>query len=108
MTLKNRRIEWKARYTAWKESGKSIAEWCRNEEITLHQMYYWVRQFEEESVSSEADSPQWLTVQLGKEDFPSKGQGSIFVHKGDLSVEVRSGADMTLLSDILLVLQRQC
>ncbi|WP_340084260.1 IS66 family insertion sequence element accessory protein TnpB [Siminovitchia sp. FSL H7-0308] len=107
MTLKNKRIEWKERYTTWKESGKSIAEWCRNEEITLHQMYYWVRQFEEESVSSEADSPQWLTVQLGEEAFPSK-QGAIFVHKGDLSVEVRTGADMALLSDILLVLQRPC
>ncbi|AKP45778.1 Hypothetical protein BSM4216_0431 [Bacillus smithii] len=27
MTLKEKRIEWKARYDAWKESGQSIAEW---------------------------------------------------------------------------------
>ncbi|WP_382392874.1 IS66 family insertion sequence element accessory protein TnpA [Lentibacillus juripiscarius] len=46
MTLKDKRIEWKARYDAWKESGLSVAEWCRNQEIKIHQMYYWVQRFE--------------------------------------------------------------
>ncbi len=31
MTLKDKRIEWKARYDTWKESGQTIAEWCRNQ-----------------------------------------------------------------------------
>lgn len=31
MTLKEKRIEWKARYDAWKESEQSIAEWCRDQ-----------------------------------------------------------------------------
>ncbi|WP_444972190.1 IS66 family insertion sequence element accessory protein TnpA [Virgibacillus proomii] len=33
MTLKDKRIEWRMRYDAWKKSGQSIAEWCRGQEL---------------------------------------------------------------------------
>lgn len=32
MTLKDKRIEWKTRYDAWKESDQSIVAWCRDHE----------------------------------------------------------------------------
>ncbi len=108
MTLKDKRIEWKARYNAWKDSGKNIAEWCREQEINAHPMYYWVRQFETEQVSLESESTQWLSVQLEEESLSSEGQGPIFIHKDSLSVEVRPGADMGLLSDIMHLLHKQC
>lgn len=108
MTLKDKRIEWKTRYDTWKQSGKSIAEWCRNEGIKGHQMYYWVRQFEDQMTSSEVKSTHWLTVPLEEESFSSQDQGTIFVHTGCFSVEVRSGANMRLLSDILDIMHNQC
>nr|WP_255585403.1 hypothetical protein [Virgibacillus sp. NKC19-3] len=46
MTLKDKRIEWKARYDAWEESEQNVAEWCRDQEIQAHQIYYWVQRFE--------------------------------------------------------------
>lgn len=51
MTLKDKRIEWKSRYDAWKESGQSITEWCRDQKIKVHQMYYWVQRFERDMIS---------------------------------------------------------
>lgn len=41
----DKRIEWKARYDAWKTSGLSAAEWSRNQGINTHQLYYWIRKF---------------------------------------------------------------
>ncbi|WP_144463764.1 IS66 family insertion sequence element accessory protein TnpA [Siminovitchia fortis] len=109
MTLKDKRIEWKARYYAWKESGQSVAKWCRDQEIQVHQMYYWVRQFKRGGGSEETSAQtQWLTVQVDEEALPSSGQGPILLHFGAISVEVRTGANMGLLSDVVHVLQSQC
>ncbi|MFS0647565.1 IS66 family insertion sequence element accessory protein TnpA [Siminovitchia sp. 179-K 8D1 HS] len=109
MTLKEKRVEWKARYDAWKESGQSVAAWCRDQNIKVHQMYYWVNQIERGS--SYADTPaantQWLAVQV-EEPFPCSGKDPILLHFGPLTVEVRPGASMSLLSDVIQVLQHQC
>lgn len=108
MTLKDKRIEWKARYDAWKESGQSVAEWCRTQEIKVHQMYYWVQRFENNEVSPEPEPTQWLAVQVDDETIASEGKGPIFIHFDAISVEVRPGANVGLLSDIIHVLQNQC
>lgn len=46
MALKSKEIQWKARFDAWKESGQSIAKWCKDQDIKASQMYYWARKFE--------------------------------------------------------------
>ncbi|WP_164667672.1 IS66 family insertion sequence element accessory protein TnpA [Virgibacillus doumboii] len=106
MTLKDKRIEWKARYDDWKESGQSIAEWCRDQEIKVHQMYYWVQRFERDVISPETETTetQWLTVQV---DDYAEDQGPIFIHVDTISVEVRPGANVQLLSDVIHILQNQ-
>ncbi|TFJ91365.1 IS66 family insertion sequence element accessory protein TnpA [Lentibacillus salicampi] len=109
MTQKDKRIEWKARYEAWKASGQSIAEWCRSQEIKDHQMYYWVQQFEHGNHTQETPvETQWLAVQVDDEPLPSSGRGPILLHFGAISVEVRPGANMSLLSDVVHVLQSRC
>ncbi|WP_404997151.1 IS66 family insertion sequence element accessory protein TnpA [Caldifermentibacillus hisashii] len=30
-TLKEKRIEWKARYDAWEKSGQSTSAWCQDQ-----------------------------------------------------------------------------
>ncbi|WP_373894789.1 IS66 family insertion sequence element accessory protein TnpA [Virgibacillus natechei] len=109
MTLKDKRIEWKVRYDAWKESGQNIAEWCRDQEIKVHLMYYWVQRFERDKTSSESETSntQWVTVQAVDEYFSSEGQEPIFIHVDAISVEVRPGANVRLLSDIVQVLKHQ-
>ncbi|WP_225220793.1 IS66 family insertion sequence element accessory protein TnpA [Bacillus norwichensis] len=70
MTLKDKRIEWKARYDALKKSGQSVAAWCRDQEIKVHQMYYWVQQFERGNINSGTPAQtQWLTVQIDEENI---------------------------------------
>ncbi|AKP45777.1 hypothetical protein [Bacillus smithii] len=40
--------------------------------------------------------------------MPSSGQGPIFLHVDAISVEVRPGANLDLLTDVIRVLQHQC
>ncbi len=109
MILKDKRTEWKARYDAWKESGKSVAAWCRDQAIKVHQMYYWMKQFERDGSCEETSAQtQWLTVQVDEESLPTSGQGPIILHFGAISVEVRPGANMGLLSNVVHVLQNRC
>lgn len=72
-------------------------------------MHYWVQRFKQDWISPGASpkGTQWLTVQVDdKTNFPL-GQEPIFIHFGDISVEVRPGASVNLLSGIVRVLQNQ-
>ena len=107
MTKAEKRIEWKARFDAWKASGLSVAEWCRDKDLKKHQMYYWIRQFEDDSDPIETNQEvQWLAVDMESESTGHRNEESVFIHVGQLSVEVRPGANMELLSDVVQVLQK--
>src|SRR5699024_4745575 len=67
MSLADKRIEWKARFDAWKSSGLSVAEWCREQGIKDHQMYYWIRIFEDDVAPKQESNTQWLTVNVNDE-----------------------------------------
>jgi len=110
MTQEEKRIEWKTRYESWKKSGQSIAEWCRVQEIKTHQMYYWVQQFDNtnDSMESNKRETQWLSVQMSDYELHSKGQESIFIHYGAISIEVHPDSNVELLSDIVHIIKNQC
>ncbi|GAB2538301.1 MULTISPECIES: IS66 family insertion sequence element accessory protein TnpA [Bacillaceae] len=101
MTLSAKRIEWDARMKEWKESGLSAAQWCREHDVNLHQMYYWKRRFQQESIGTkEAD---WLPVQVTESPSTIKNS-SIFIHVHDYAVEVPIGADPVQVAEILRVI----
>lgn len=107
MTKAEKRIEWKARFDSWKASGLSVAEWCRDKGLKDHQMYYWIRKFEGKSDTAETRQDiQWLAVDMEPESTGYVSKESVFIHVGQLSVEVRPGTNMELLSDVVHVLQK--
>ncbi|TFJ91715.1 IS66 family insertion sequence element accessory protein TnpA [Lentibacillus salicampi] len=110
MTLKDKRIAWKSRYDAWKESDQGVAEWCRDHDIKPHQMYYWIQQFQgiQDAQKEEPGGTQWLTVQMDNDFVSSEGQVPIYIHFDAISVEVRPGANAGLLSDVVHILRNQC
>src|SRR5699024_8112421 len=106
MSLADKRIEWKARFDAWKSSGLSGAEWCREQGFNDHQMYYWIRMFEDDVAPKQESNTQWLTVNVN--DASSHHiEAPFFMHFGSISVEVRPGTNMELLSNVVRVLQSQ-
>jgi transposase-like protein len=107
MKKAEKRIEWRARFDAWKASGLSVAEWCRDKGLKNHQMYYWINKFEDDSDPTEKHQDvQWLGLNMESESIAHMNEASVFIHVGELSVEVRPGANMELLSDVVQVLQK--
>lgn len=86
MTKSEKRIEWKTRFNAWKASDLSVAQWCREEGIKDHQMYYWIRRFEDDKESK--SEVQWLAVDMESEPTTCIGDESIFIHVGPLVIIV--------------------
>ncbi|WP_096273227.1 IS66 family insertion sequence element accessory protein TnpA [Paucisalibacillus globulus] len=108
MTKADKRIEWKARFDAWKASGLSVAGWCREQGVNIHQMYYWVRNFGDDQTTVQETDTQWLTVDMKDGPTNYSGQDPIIIHFDAISVEVRPNADMGLLSDVVGILKNQC
>lgn len=108
MMQTEKRHVWKTHYETWKDSGQSIAGWCRSQDINIHQMYYWVKRFETDVMPSKPGATEWLAVQVDDEMASSKDRDSIFIHLDAISVEVRPDADVDLLVDILEVLKQPC
>src|SRR5699024_12591522 len=104
----DKRIEWKSRYDAWKTSGLIAAEWSRINDVKIHQMYYWIRKFREEEISTNEHQSKWLTVDVQEISSHDTGQESVLIHYGALSIEVRPGTDLKLLSDVVRVIQNTC
>ncbi|MFD2195559.1 IS66 family insertion sequence element accessory protein TnpA [Oceanobacillus bengalensis] len=103
----DKRIKWKARFDDWQSSGLIVAEWCREQNVNVHQMYYWIRKFKGELPPSEEPETKWLTVNV--QDLPPvhTDQESVLIHIGMLSLEVRPGTNMELLSNVMRVVQNQ-
>jgi len=103
----DKRIDWKARFDAWEASGLSAAEWCRNQDIKTHQMYYWIRKFKSDATSKHEPDTKWLTVNV--QDVPANhpNQEAVLIHLGTHSIEVRPGTNLDLLSDVMRVLRNQ-
>lgn len=108
MTLADKRIEWKAKFDSWKASGLTVAAWCREQGVNIPQMYYWVRNFDDDQASVQQTETQWLTVNMKDEPSSNTRQEPVFIHFGTISVEVRQGSNMELLSDVVRVLKNQC
>lgn len=108
MPLTEKRAEWKTHYDAWKGSEQSIAGWCRDQGVNVHQMYYWVKRFENDEMVSAPAPTEWLAIQVDEGPGHSEGPVPVFIHLDAISVEVRPGADVGLLADILEILKRPC
>jgi hypothetical protein len=108
LTRNEKRIEWKARYDAWNASGLSVAEWCREQDISQSQMYYWIRSFEDAQASKSDTETQWLAVDCIDEPLNFRSGDPVFIHFDSMSIEVRQGTDMALLTDVVDVLRNRC
>lgn len=103
MSNTTKRIEWEKRISDWKASGMSKSKWCREHGYKVHQMYYWLEQFDESESQLKKTQEHFIPIKVANE--PHKPMGAVFIHIDQLSVEVQPGVDIDLLSSVLYVLQ---
>src|SRR5690554_3474396 len=106
MTHLERRHIWQERVERCRASGTIIAAWCRENEVSEHQMYYWLRKIRSEDSDQVASEVHW--IQMGQWDLPNDMRpaedDSVLIHIGRAMVEVRPGFNPTLLRDIVKAL----
>lgn len=100
--MSGKKLEWETRMEQWRESGLSMAAWCRKENINIHQMYYWKRKFDQQIDNT--SSSDWLEV-----SHPANfvEHSSIIIKVDKLSLEVNPQVDRQLLSDVMHLLKYQ-
>lgn len=110
MTQDDNRIKWQSRYDAWKDSGLNVAAWCREQGMNDKQMYYWIRKLENRDTkpAQQESITSWMPVHLDSPITNSIDEAAVFIHFDSISVEVRSGANMTVVSSVLNLLRRPC
>jgi hypothetical protein len=105
MTQVEVRQVWEGRIAAYQASGQSASEWCAMHQLLPRQLWYWLRKFKTTKASVTLSS-QWMAINVDKR-FEEK-ETSLLVRIGSAEIEVKSGYNPALLSDVVRTLQTLC
>ncbi|GEA17573.1 IS66 family insertion sequence element accessory protein TnpA [Moorella sp. E306M] len=108
MTKAERQALWETRIAEYKKSGQRVREWCAtHEDVSPKQLWYWLRKYKNQDVVSSGKSNRWLPVEVTDQTSIEQGH-TLLVKIGPASIEVRSGFDPALLSQVVKVLVALC
>jgi transposase-like protein len=104
MTKAERQQQWEARVAAYKASGQGTSAWCAAHDIKPHQLRYWLRKLE--PVKATATPSKWLSVEVDEQS--NESESSLLIRVGQATVEVKTGFNPALLSDVVRTLAALC
>ena len=87
--------DWPAMISAWRCSGKSGAEWCRENSIGYDQFQYWLKKLER--TGQKEQSGKFVALKL-----PAK---PLLLECGGAYLHVSSGFDPVLLREVVSALK---
>lgn len=96
--------EWQARVSEFEASGMSAAAWAAATGIGVHKLLYWSKKFQS-SAPQPTGCPQWLPIEFGSS---SSSEDCLKVRVGQAVVEVRTGFDPGLLTEVVRSLSKLC
>ncbi|MDR6999666.1 IS66 family insertion sequence element accessory protein TnpA [Neobacillus niacini] len=99
------RKEWERRILVYRSSGQTQANWCKANDISIHQFKYWLKRIEGLE-SKTKPSSQWVPIEL--EDSTDENSETLQVKVGLASIEVKPGFNPSLLADVITVLKTLC
>jgi hypothetical protein len=94
-----RRATWQRLLGEQQASGHSITAWCFQQDISVQTFYYWRKRLSAPTPCSA--TPQWLAVTPTTERVGD----ALTLRVGRVAIEVPTGFDPHLLSDVLTVLE---
>ena len=99
---------WRGRVMECRNSGKTIAVWCRENGINIKTYYFWQKRVWDKETQTliqsgqnqlpQAQAVQFAQVNLGME---TSSDADIVIRKDDWTVEIRNTANPALLSSVL-------
>lgn len=95
-------MQWKARIEEFRESGQTVAEWCRVRNLNVTQFRRWIHRFPAQGASENNPSTiRWLPAQTADAAIHVP---TITVNVGEVHIEVRDGFNPTLLKQVVQAL----
>lgn len=104
---KVKRKEWERRIAKYRESGKSVRQWCAENNVSAERLWYWLRRYKANNDAPPKQSNQWLPVEVC-EHPPVGKDNSLTIRVGKASIEVKEGFDPALLSQVVRTLVASC
>lgn len=101
MSQADRWREWEARLADYRASGLSKVKWCKDHGVNVKQLYYWLNRFRDAEAHPEMPA-QWAQVTVAEPGVPA---AALAVRVGNAVIEVRSGFDPELLTNVVRALQ---
>jgi len=87
--------EWSGKISAWRESGLSVAAWCRDNAEGYHRFLYWRKRL---TMPERQQLGMFVELELATPPLALECNG-VYVH-------VSSGFDADLLGEVLAVMKR--
>lgn len=94
---------WSSRVDTFKASGLTQAQFCKNNGYKVKQFNYWLRKFRELNNGSNNNEMKWIPVSV---EDPRVSKLNIRI--GSAVIEVESGFDAKLLTEVIKTLGAVC
>lgn len=94
--MEEEKPDWSARISSWRNSGKSIAAWCRDNGIGYDQFQYWLNKLERPA-KLQKNNGNFVALKVASNPILVECNGS-YLH-------LSSGFDPVLLREVISVLR---
>lgn len=88
---------WSSRVEAFKASGLTQTEFCKVNEYKIKQFNYWVRKFKDIKTQTQAEKPQWISVNVAAPDR----NDFLTIRIGSVVIDIKPGFNKHLLAEIV-------
>jgi len=99
----NLQAVWSERIQAYQASGQTMKAWCAEQNLTVHQLKYWLYKAQRKGPAASTTTFRPVTVLR-----PSTVPDSLHIQIGVARIEVRSGFEPELLRDVVVALSPLC
>ena len=106
MDYKSTRELWKKRVSAYQNSGMKQMQWCKENDVKLSTLRYWIRKLSDTTETSEGT--EWYKLDV-KEVTPVPADNrSITVKVGGYSIAVGENFSRSVFIDVVRALNELC
>ena len=101
------RKQWEERVAEYRSSGLSVTEWCKERDLKPHQLRVWLRKFKPAENAVGLVPSKWMALEIGSPGSHDSAN-CLLVKVGHAVIEVRSGFNPSLLSEVVRSLSAVC
>lgn len=107
MNLEDKRTLRIQQIEEYRASGLKAAEWCEQNQLSIHALRYWIRKMNQEQTEVTCTETQWLAVPEGP-DFQPITKNPLVLTIGDVSIQVPAHFHPETLEQVIRIVRLTC